>query len=607
MIHILSKEVVNKIAAGEVVERPASVVKELIENSIDAGSTEIRIIIEEFGTKKIQIIDNGSGISKSDLDKLFHKHATSKINNINDLEKILSYGFRGEALATISSVSEIILETKNVDDEYGTYCEFIEGKFKNIKPSSITSGTNISVNNLFENIPARKKFLKTKTSENRVILETIYKYLLVNPQISFEINIDGVLKNYPRTDLKERISKVLAIDADNLIEVHNDSNIRVKGFVLHPKVFLKTRNYQHSFVNKRPVTDGTIAKAVIDGYDTFLMKNQYAGFVLFIELPPIEVDVNVHPRKTEVRFTNSGEIYRSIRFSVNKALLRNLREETRSKLTVNDEKSFDQENSINDNSQKYDNATDSVAIETSEFEDFLKSPVKSTTNYSKPSKYITKQAIEFNHEVSLINPVDDTKGKISLDTENATQLLNAYIVTSNHEGLLIIDQHAASERFFYEKYLHQIKSGKIQSKLLLTPEIIDFNDFETNELEARRDVFSTLGFEFEIFGKNQVRVLSVPSFVKMDNFLRIFHLMAQEILNYGEVTNAIDKLYHEISATLACHTAVRFGDKLNKQEIIQILKNLMLCEDPYNCPHGRPIIQDFSRYDIEKKFKRCRI
>lgn len=607
MIKVLPKSVINKIAAGEVVERPASVVKELVENSIDAGATEIRILIEEFGTKKIQIIDNGSGISKIDFPNLFQKHATSKLSAIEDLNSISSFGFRGEALATISSVSEIKLETKNFDDEFGTSIEIKENKIINEKPSSISVGTSFTINNLFENIPARKKFLKAKSTENKAILDVIYKYVLANPEISFFISIDGSQKNFPKEDLKSRVSKVLNIEQNNLIEIYNDSQIKISGFVVHPKVFLKTRNFQYFFVNNRPISDGIIGKAALDGYDTFLMKHQYAGVVIFINLPPSEVDVNVHPRKTEVRFSNSGEVYKAVRFSINNALVKSLKQETLEKLSESKPKlEAHDDNFISEKEVNFEPTVESQNID--DFEDFLKNPAQVFKKKNNSSNFITKKAIEFNREVSLIESnQNESPNKISVDLVNATQLLNAYIVTANQDGLLIIDQHAASERYFYEKYLNDIKNKKIDSKVILTPEIFEFDDFEIPEIEKHKDLFEKLGFNFEIFGKNEIRILAVPAFIKMDNFEKVFHKICAEILNSGESNNAFDKIYHEISATLACHTAVRFGDKISKTEINQILINLMKCEDPYNCPHGRPIIQDFSRYEIEKKFKRCGI
>lgn len=604
MIKTLPKNVANQIAAGEVVERPASIVKELVENSIDAGADDIRIYIKEFGVSKVQIIDNGIGIAKSDFANLFKKHATSKISNIEDLGKINSFGFRGEALASISSVSKITLQTRNQEDPNGSEIIIDYGEKSEIKPSSIEKGTNIIVEDLFKNIPARKKFLKSKNTENKAIIDIIYKFILSNPNISFHIDIDGTVKTFPKGNVKERISQILKIKADDLIEIQYEGNVRIDGFLIHPRIFMKNRNNQYIFVNKRPVQDSTIGKAIIDGFGTFLMKQQYPAYVIFLDLPTEEVDVNVHPRKIEVRFNNSAEIYKSVRFLINQKLMSNMREETREKLVeIKEETRAETKNN--------------------DFEDFLRSPeLKSQKqNINNPSQWLTEKAIKFNKEIMEVNVVNEksltldykadfnTKedDKFLIDFENATQLMNSYIVTANNEGILIIDQHAASERYFYEKYLSELRLKKVESKVLLVPETIEFETFEIPQIMEYENILNNFGFRIELFGNDTIRILEVPNFIKMDNFSNIFHIIIHEILDYAENSNVEDKIFHEIAAILACHTAVRFGDKLTKNEIIQILKNLIKCEDPYNCPHGRPIIQDFSSYDVEKKFKRCSI
>ena len=621
VIKILSKNIVNKIAAGEVVERPASVVKELVENSIDAGSTEIKIIIEEFGTKKIQIIDNGSGIAREDFDNLFHKHATSKINDIEDLDTIRSFGFRGEALASISSVAEIILATKSSNDEMGSEIHAINGKIEKIIPSQITSGTNIQILNLFENIPARKKFLKSKSTENKAILDIINKFILANPQIHFEYKIDGSEKKFPAEVSANRISKILNLKSNELIPIQVEGNIVIKGFLIHPNVFMKNRNSGHIFVNSRNINDQLIAKAVKDGYDTFMMKNQYPGYVLFIELNPEKVDVNVHPRKTEVRFQNSSEIYTSVRFGVNKTLLSFIKNQTHSKIAEQNhgEAVSNSNNSFTVNEPKSEYRAFS-SDDANSFETFLQSE-NSTSLLQDSSKQeaflrqaqdksgIISQAIEFSGELIQSDFVQEATSPsgLSLDLENATQLLNSYIITSNKEEIILVDQHAASERYFYEKFLKDLKSKKVDSQVLLFPEIYTFEDFDIDKILKEEKLFEKFGFKIEEFGKNQIKIIQVPAFLKLKNFEKIFRKISTDILENTDSSNIDHKIEHEIAAILACHTAVRFGDRLTKPEIIQILKNLLLCKDPYNCPHGRPIIQDHSQYDIEKRFKRCGI
>jgi DNA mismatch repair protein MutL len=621
MIKILSNDVINQIAAGEVVERPASVLKELLENSIDASATEIKVYISAFGTEKIQIIDNGHGILKEDIDRVFLKHATSKISNINDLDEIQTFGFRGEALASISSVSEVILQTKHDTEEIGTEVIYKNGSIVSQKPCSISKGTDIQILNLFENIPARKKFLKSKSTENRILIEIFNKFSLANPKVTFHLNIDGTSKTYQGEGLDGRISKVLKVKVEDLIDVYYDGEVKVSGFVIHPRNFLKNKSSQYIFVNHRTVTDSTIYKAVVDGFDTFLMKHQYPGFVLFVDLPSHLVDVNVHPRKTEVRFRNGQDIYKSVRLAVNAGLVRKLRKEVETKLSIhlqNDKPAYSDDSEIKQTISephiKYDagvmhtNQNDAVSVQ--EFEDFLfestkESIVEVADNELELKSNITQQALEFNKEI--VDPIENEQNepKLFLNFSNATQLLNSYILADNGKDILVIDQHAASERYFYEKYLKQLRSKDVLSKVLLFPEVVTLQEYEASILEEHKNLFIDLGFDFEIFGTDEIKITKVPEFVKLDNFSKLIHKLISDILENKELSTIKEKVFHETAAILACHTAVRFGDILGKDEIIKILKDLMTCEDPYNCPHGRPVMQEFSKYDIEKRFKRC--
>ncbi len=614
MIKILSQNIINKIAAGEVVERPASVVKELIENSIDAGAKEIQIFIEEFGTKKIQVIDNGFGISKSDFKNLFHKHATSKIEAIEDLDQIRSFGFRGEALASISSVSEIHLQTRHASDDIGSEIISINSIIEQNKPSSIISGTNLRVMKLFGNIPARKKFLKSKSTENKKIIEIINKFLIANPDIYFKYNIDGNEKEFIADDPVNRISKVLKINAENLIVINIDSKIKISGLLIHPKVFVKGKDLQHIFVNSRIINDIIIMKAIRDGYDNFLMKNQYPGFVLFIDLPPESVDINVHPRKTEVRFENSSEVYSSVRFGINNTLMKYISSQTRTKIAAESfqEYNSDLQKKISEPNQKYISDKNSHSKIAEEFENFLNKKTHNgyADNLQAPNRVLlTQKALEFSEEIIQV-PLSEmnmkkTHSQLNLDLENATQLLNSYIITSNNNEILMIDQHAASERYFYERYLKNLKNRIIDSQLLLFPEVYSFDQCDIDVILKYTSKFDNLGFTIEEFGKDQIRISRVPAFIKLKDFDRVFKRIISDILENEDISNIEENINHEIAAMLACHTAVRFGDKLSKEEIHKILHNLLLCDDPYNCPHGRPIIQDHTQYEIEKRFKRC--
>ncbi|MFW5720034.1 MAG: DNA mismatch repair endonuclease MutL [Candidatus Dojkabacteria bacterium] len=333
MIAKLPDDVINQIAAGEVVERPASVIKELVENSIDAQATEISITVKQYGLELIRVIDNGTGVAREDLATVFNKHFTSKLRTTEDLLNVLSFGFRGEALASVGSVAEVDFESKHADAEAGYKITCNYGSLSDITPSPLQEGTRIEVRNLFESIPARKKFLKSKATENKSIIEVLNRFIISNPDISFHVIVDSVRKHYPKALLNERIENVMHIPHEDLIPIHyQGTEVTLSGFVLHPRHNFSRRTHQYIFVNHRPISDTIIQKAVIDGYDTFLMKQQYPAYVLFIEMPPAKVDINVHPRKTEVRFAASNNIYMQVRTTVNATLLKNSRREMRAKL-----------------------------------------------------------------------------------------------------------------------------------------------------------------------------------------------------------------------------------------------------------------------------------
>ncbi len=636
MIKPLPKEVVNQIAAGEVVERPASVVKELIENSLDAKATEIRVNIEKYGIGKIQVIDNGTGIAQKDFQYLFKKHSTSKIKSVHDLENIITFGFRGEALASIAAVAKVTVHTRHREDAIGSEISIEFGRNFTVKPSSITIGSNFIIEDLFGEIAVRRKFLKSPATENKAIKDLLYRFILSNPHVDFIINIEGQSKTFLKTDHLKRISTVLDIDVDNIMPIQSEGKIKVYGFLIHPRITFRNRANQFIFINSRPVNDPIVGKAVLEGYDTFLMKNQFPGYVIFVNVPPNEVDVNIHPRKLEVRFINASEVYKAVRSTVNHHLTSTIREKTRNKFLQISEP----EKETNDSQLRLslNKSSDPIA----EFEEFLHGEGhKAFGHKNHISDWITKKALDFNKEIISDGDTDNTDDnsdnhtksqevvqkrddptkqtlfeiegisneghKFLCDLDNATVLLNSYIITANQNALLIIDMHAASERIFYERYLKQLVSKAVTSKVLLVPEIIDFDEFTIQELLKRTETFAEFGFSFEAFGNKSLKLTQVPDGLRIDNFKQIFIAIADEITENEHTNNLNRTIYHNIAATLACHTAVRFGDKITKPEIISLLKQLMECEDPYNCPHGRPIMIEISTDELLKKFRRCAI
>lgn len=617
MIKKLPEQVINQIAAGEVVERPASVLKELIENSIDASSSQINIYIEDSGIKKIQIIDNGVGIERKDLENLFIKHTTSKISDINDLYNIKTFGFRGEALATIASVSKLKLQTKHQNDDIGSEINVIFGSKQDIKPSNITVGTNILVEDLFANVPVRRKFLRTEATESKINNEILNKYLLSNPEISFYIKINDVVKNYPKEDLIKRVSKILKIQENNLIEVKYNNFIWIYGFILHPEFLSTNKKKQYVFVNKRPVVDQIISKAITDGLDTFIMKNQQPCYVIFLGINPKDVDVNVHPRKTEVRFRNNHLVYSEIKTAINKTITTYMQKTTHLKILRIPDQNF-----LNLNNNYLLNSHNDDKKDNHDYDDNNNVILKSKKTSRKENKPLTKLAFQFNESILNISKEitlskNEKKeifdgnvingGTLDIDTENITQLLNSYIVTANSKSLIIIDQHAASEKVLYEKYIKSIHAKNIESNILLFPILIECDDaIDIQIIKEKRKLFNNLGFDFEEFGLSSIKITKTPSFIRLENFEKVFKELVSETTQFSDINNIDDdKIIRKFAASLACHSAIRFGDKLHKKEMVKLIIDLMTCENPYNCPHGRPIILEYNITDIEKKFKRC--
>lgn len=625
MINILSKDVINKIAAGEVVERPASVVKELIENAIDAKADTIKIKVLKYGTELIQIEDNGDGIHSTDFNKLFLRHATSKISSIDDLEKITTMGFRGEALASIAAVSDIEIITRHYSEDNGSFIRFSNGQI-DISPASITKGTMVKVKNLFENIPARKKFLKSPRTENNVIWQIIYNYILSYPNLRFEVDIDNHTKIYPQSDLIQRVTDITKIETQHWLRIEYKSDINIFGYITLPKKQIFDRKKQYIFVNHRPVYDQNISKSIQIGYGSFLMNNTFPGFVLFIDILPAEVDFNVHPRKLEIRFSDPNKIFNIIKDVISTNLKNHLKSFVKD--TIAEIKPENQNTYIQVKNPDF-------TIQ--EFEEFLKDDEKYHSNEENTSLVVKRQskekpsiksnflidkAIEFNKivyntikENSHKNDVlaDDINSDIQIleykkpknrfddyDLSNVFQINNSYIILSTKRSIVIIDQHAASERYFFEYFIRYLKSKNLDKQNLLVPEIIEFTIEEVEIIETNLHIFNQIGFDIEIIGKDKIIINATPAGTKFFNYKKLIN----ELIGYFNESTDLDKSIKKIAATMACHTAVRFGDPLKKEEIIDLINKLLSCENPYSCPHGRPIIYEIPFDDLEKKF--CR-
>lgn len=600
-IQKLPQNLINLIAAGEVVERPASALKELMENSIDAGATLITVRLENYGIDSISIKDNGVGMNKEDAILAFEQHATSKIKSEEDLNKILTMGFRGEALASISSVAgSIEVETKtNNEDAINLIIKQIE-IIEN--PSTKTeAGTFIKINNLFENVPARRKFLKTPQTEYKYLTDTFINVALPYTGIHFELyhNNKLIYKLTQTNDLRNRVFEIWGNLAKGLFEETSfeSTTLKIKGIFGNSEFARKSSAIQYIYLNNRYITNKTIAAAALEGYSGFVNKELKPTYFIFLQVDPAEVDVNIHPRKLEVKFSKSEEIFRSVLALTKKTLEKNTKSIINNNLNnipyhAEIDVKFEDIKPINPQTLTHSNTT---------------SRIGSNPSYIPKPQGSIQQALSFTKElISSPNISDEPEVPII----NPYQLFNTYIVFEKDDKVIFVDQHAAAEKIMFEKIVKNL--GKLNKKMLLVPEIIDLTQEEKEQILAHKEMLEEIGFTIEDIGFESIQVIEIPVLLnKFDIKQYIESLIKPESdiynnFNQFETYNGI-KLTKDIYlmiATAACHSSVRAGHRLTQAEMLNILKDLNLLYNPYNCPHGRPVIWELSRYDIEKSFKR---
>jgi len=599
-IQVLPNNIINQIAAGEVVERPASVLKELVENSLDANATDIKIYVEEGGLKGIKVIDDGVGMSAADARMAFLPHSTSKIKTLDDLENILTLGFRGEALASISSVSKVELITKQSSELSGFRIQMTGGNIENEEEAGSADGTSIYIHEIFFNTPARRKFLKTPATEMRHIVKTLTDVALANPKIKFELYHNGKqLFNLPKANsLKERIRNLIGENfAKNGFEIYYDGIIKVSGFVGLPQIATRRKSTQIIIVNGRPISNGTIIAAVKDAFHTAMPRELHPQFALNIKVDPTKVDVNVHPRKLEVRFSDQQSIFRAVKDAVRAGLEKSLQDSTNEKLS------------------DFSNPKPMV-------------PQQFTAKSSSRGSYLDKQssnpnsikeALSFTQsilETSAQNPLseeDTTNAHTEMDrftqTQHSTfpvfQLLNAYLITTNGNAIQIIDQHAAAERVTYERLMKQYENKDFETQSLLIPFELELNPQELLILAENIEYLRGFGLKIEEFGLNSYVLRQVPVEIKnadMNAFVK--EMLADIAMAKGNERTQLEKHKERLLTTMACHSSVRVGDKMTQPEIEQLLQDLKNCEIPYSCPHGRPIIYEVPISELDRQFKR---
>lgn len=666
-IQELSERLTNQIAAGEVVERPASVVKELIENAIDANSTQIDILLEEAGLKKIQVTDNGKGIEPEDAENAFKRHATSKIHSRDDLFRIRTLGFRGEALPSIASVSEITFESAAKNAAQGTYLYLRGGEIEDKQPSALRQGTKIVVENLFYNTPARLKYVKTLQTELAHIGDIVNRLALSHPNIAFGLVHEGnqMLATSGNGDLKQTIAGIYGVQtAKKMREIQaEDLDFKIKGYVTLPEVTRANRNYLSTIVNGRYIKNFALNKAIVNGYGSKLMVGRFPIAVVEIEMDPLLVDVNVHPTKQEVRLSKEQELTALLSKTINERL----REEN---LIPNaaDNLSFSREDNEQEKAQQlsmdfaeaknnenaslaydkqtgdfYVNETANAPVEnsvdktgdksgkvdenyehtisdadTSTFyrqADTLESKNASAEAVEKEQAYPEKETQETlaDHPELNIHQKENRQMMEKLIDEKPTekrfpqleyfgQMHGTYLFAQSEDGLYIIDQHAAQERIKYEYFRKKIGEVSEDLQEMLVPIVLDYPNSDALRLKEQAELLQGVGIYLEEFGANSFIVRAHPTWYPQGQEEEITREMIDMLLTTGEVS--VHKFREKSAIMMSCKRSIKANHYLNEPQAQALLKDLAKCENPFNCPHGRPVLIHFDNYDMERMFKR---
>lgn len=569
-IRLLDKTVTERIAAGEVVENPSSVVKELLENSIDAGATVIEVEIERGGKDLIRVVDNGEGIERDDVDKAFLRHATSKISSDGDLLRLSTLGFRGEALAAIAAVSLVNLTTRTGDSIEGTLYSIDRNRDVAFRETGCAQGTCIEVRELFYNTPARQEYLKSDSYEASMINDIVSRLALARPDISFRLTSNGrVLLNTPGNgDIEDMVSSVYGKNIlDNLVQVKcNAAGLRISGFVSTPYGTRSNRNYQSFFINGRYVKSKIVSRALEDAYRTLIMVNRYPIAVLYFTLDSGSVDVNVHPAKLEVKFREEDQVRKAVYGCIR------------------------------------------TALEKGRWLAGHYVPAPGVTLCTTPESLrdraqnirLTEETVEYNR-IELDNNIEG--GSPGLPEMNVVgQFLSTFILAEGQDCIYLIDQHAAHERIMYEKINQDMQRGNAVSQTILQPMVVDLSPVELEAIRANESFLISIGYEFDEFGANTIRVKAVPVFLGIPQSKEFIIDLIDMVSRQSEKERK--ELKQDDIIMMACKRAVKANQRLSLREMESLLEQLAGTKMPYTCPHGRPVIVTLTRYDLEKMFKR---
>lgn len=658
-IRLLDSKTINKIAAGEVVESPKSVVKELMENAIDAGASSVAVEIKDGGISYIRVSDNGCGIPKEQVKSAFLRHATSKMTQIEDLEHIFTLGFRGEALASIAAVAQVEMLTKTRDEETGTRICISAGEIEAMEDAACREGTSITVKNLFYNVPARRKFLKKPATESGYVSDLINKIALGHPEVAIQYINNGntVLHTAGNNDPKTAVFYVYGKDAaNNMLPIsYQKGDYAVTGLIGKPELCRANRNYENLFINGRFIKNAVVSSAVEDAYKTKLIIGKFPVFVLNLEVEPALVDVNVHPAKLEVRFKNDDEVYEFFYHAVSKALQEtvlipraSLEKKPREKQPEPEQQALLEMPEKPAVSEKKEEAPKAKSDESPKIEGFFLSKEekakldvpqkearpsmsmpsggrsvdellkrkpagssiaqkaepylkKETEKQAAPQAESVKQekAVVIQKELEAEKP--EEKNPFFRDYKIIGQVFRTYWIVEQGECLYLIDQHAAHERILYEELMRKFKEETVVSQRMLTPLMLNLTPMETEVLRDNKDLLESFGFELEDFG-GRFALRSTPYLLQNPSSVGFFTEMLDRLAE-ERITNVYDTKILAV-ATMACKAAVKGHDVLSVREAEALIHQLLKLEHPFTCPHGRPTIIELTRYEMEKMFKR---
>jgi DNA mismatch repair protein MutL len=617
-IHILSPELSNKIAAGEVVQRPAAVVKELIENSIDAKASRISVLVQDAGKALIQVVDNGEGMSEQDASLAFRRHATSKIHSASDLEEIRTLGFRGEALASIAAVSQVELKTRTDSDDLATHIRIEGSETIQKSKSALERGTNITVRNLFYNTPARRNFLKTRHTELKNITDVIVRMALAYPEVEwYYASDDEVMLDLKPQSIEHRVAEVFGKSQFGSMFKFDDANelMTANGFLGKPDFARKSRIEQFIFLNRRFIFSRMMNHAVFQAYEHLLEKGSFPFFILNLTIDPKKIDVNVHPSKMEVKFENESNVYRVILSVVRKALAAN---------DLIPSMSFREGNAVSPFDAKFQFSEQAWKQGTIDQTGAPVFPLRPNVRSGEQSVPLTPHIIglddirstnpssesplpfEVNASLSSLNRVLEQRSapdQLQMpENRPIWQAHNKYIISQIPNGLMIIDQHAAHERILYERVMANFQDTLPSSQQLLFPETIDLGASDYSLAKELLPDLMHLGFDMRLFGKNTIVIDGIPADVRIGKEKKILQEVLDEFKNNEH--SGVKDIRDNLAKSFACKAAIKAGDRLNLTEMVVLIEHLFLSKMPYVCPHGRPVIVRIPLDELDKRFGR---